>query len=153
MSEARLWERMRTGISPYLFAQRLENMVGQGVPDTVFHCKKTGNCAFVELKYREKLPSRISTPVFSGQFGLRPEQVSWLHGRSRAGANCWILAQGGQFLFLIPGIFARELSGFNSTILPDRCTLVIPARNTDWQLLATALTTAPCTTPGKILGY
>ena len=137
--EARLWQRMRPGIEPFVFAQRIENMVGEGVPDLVLHSRLSGDCAFVELKFRPELPLRADTPVFKGDYGLRPEQVAWLHDRSMIGANCWILAQCRKDLWLIHGRFAWELATFSREMLDNRCELRVPSWATDWGKVCRAI--------------
>lgn len=132
MSEANLWKRMREGIKPFAFAQRLENIVGLGVPDVVLHSRVNGACAFVELKHRPELPVRDSTPVFAGQYGLRPEQVAWIYGRAEVGARVWILAHGGDSMWLVHGRLARGLETFSVIMLDESCTIKEPARKTNW---------------------
>jgi len=137
--EARLWQRMRPGVEPFAFAQRIENMVGEGVPDLVLHSRLSGDCAFVELKYRPELPARADTPIFKGAYGLRPEQVAWLYERSMAGANCWILGQCGKELWLVHGRYSRELGTLSRKMLEDRCEWCVPAYATDWEKVCRAI--------------
>lgn len=136
--EARLWARMREGVKPFAFAQRLENLVGEGVPDVVLHSRVNGCCAFVELKCRPELPVRSSTPVFAGQYGLRPEQIAWIYSRAESGARVWILAQGGDFLWLVHGRWARELGSWAIADLTKLTTWRGTARKTAWKDLLTA---------------
>lgn len=133
MSEANLWKRMRTGIARFAFAQRLENLVGEGVPDVVLHSRLTGRCAFIELKYRPELPTRSSTPVFKGGFGLRPEQIAFIHGRATAGAAIFVLGQCGEEVWLVHGRCARELSSWTTADLNIQCHWKGSARRTDWE--------------------
>lgn len=133
MSEANLWKRMRSGIAPFAFSQRLENLVGEGVPDVVVHSRSTGQCAFIELKYRPELPARSCTPVFKGGFGLRPEQVAFIHGRASVGAAIFVLGQCGDTLWLVHGRCARELGAWTVNDLNVQCNFNGTARKTDWE--------------------
>ncbi len=140
MSEANLWKRMRVGVAPFCFSQRIENLVGEGVPDVVVHFRDGGLCAFVELKYRKLMPSRSGTPIFKGDNGLRPEQVAWIYGRATGGARIFILGQCDDTLWLLHGRLARELSALSRTQLDQASLWRGIARKTDWEgLLATML--------------
>ena len=135
MSERRLWQRMREGIAPFCFAQRIENLTGDGAPDVWLCSKATGQGAWTELKCRMEMPVRPSTPIFNGDHGLRPDQVAWIYGRASAGANIYILGQGGDRLWLVHGRYARELATMSSSSLSKACDWEGLARRTDWQSL------------------
>ena len=137
--ETRLWNRMRPGIAPFCFAQRIENLVGEGVPDVVLHSRVSGHCAFVELKCRLLMPVRESTTIFKGDYGLRPEQVAWIYGRAMAGANVWILGQGGDWLVLVHGKHARELESMTADDLIQAAGWYGAARKTDWKAMLEAM--------------
>lgn len=137
--EGRLWQRMKTGIELLCFSQRVENLVGEGLPDVVLHCRKNGREAWTELKCRPEMPSRPTTPIFKGDYGLRPEQVAWIYGRACAGAGIFILGQGGERLWLVHGSHARELSEMNAVQLSKVCDWEGAARRTDWQSLTQKL--------------
>lgn len=139
MSESALWKRMRGGIADYCFVQRLENLVGTGVPDVVLHDRKTGKEAWVELKYRPGYPKRGSTCVFSGDYGLRPDQKAWIYERALAGVNIWVVAQAEDNLFLVHGRFARELELLDQAALARMCQWMAPARATPWKKLLLVL--------------
>lgn len=131
--EARLWTRMRAGIIDLCWVQRVENMVGEGVPDVILHRKTDGCCAFVELKYRPEMPARASTPVFKGDYGLRrPDQVAWNYSRGESGAKVWILGQCYNELWLVHGRFSRELDTYSREMLDLSCSWSGSARRTDW---------------------
>jgi hypothetical protein len=135
MSEANLWKRMRKGIQPYAFAQRLENLVGDGVPDVVLHSRNHGGTCFVELKYRPEVPKRHSTPIFTGGYGLRPAQVAWIQCRADAGANIWILGQCSNSLFLINGRYARDLAAMTNDDIYHKSTWCGIAKSSDWETM------------------
>ena len=126
---------MREGIAPFCFAQRIENLTGEGVPDVWLCSKTTGQGAWTELKCRMEMPARISTPIFKGDHGLRPDQVAWIYGRATAGANIFILGQGGDRLWLVHGRCARDLADMNAANLSKVCSWEGQARCTDWQSL------------------
>lgn len=130
--EARLWARMRTGIADKCFVQRVENMVGEGVPDVWLCSKITGEGAWIELKARTIAPVRASTPIFSGDSGLRPAQVSWIHSRASAGAAIYVLGQCEDWVFLIHGRYARDLAGMTADDLVLTADWYGSARRTDW---------------------
>lgn len=130
--EARLWQRMRAGIVDQCFVQRIENMVGEGVPDVVLHSRCDGKEAWCELKYRPEAPARTTTPIFKGDHGLRPEQVSWIHGRAAVGARIYIIGQCDNSLWLIHGRHARELEAMTITDLMLVADFLGAAKRTDW---------------------
>lgn len=130
--EARLWTRMRAGVVDQCWVQRVENTVGEGVPDVILHRKADGQCAFVELKCRPLAPVRGSTPIFAGDSGLSPAQVAWIYSRASAGAAIFVLGQCSEELFLLDGRFSRELSTYSREMLNQRCAWTGSARRTDW---------------------
>lgn len=133
MSEANLWKRMREGVKPLCFTQRIENSAGEGVPDIILHKRLDGDCAFVELKYRPEIPAKKPTPIFKGKYGLRrPDQVAWNYERAGSGAKVWVLGQCDNELWLVHGRFSRELDTFSRELLGLRCSWKGSARRTDW---------------------
>lgn len=130
--EARLWTRMRAGIIDKCFAQRVENMVGSGMPDVMLHSRDNGRCAMIELKCRPLAPVRANTPIFTGSYGLRPEQVSWIYGRAIVGAAIYVLGQCGDWVFLIHGRYARDLARMTADDLVLTADWYGSARRTDW---------------------
>ena len=135
--ETRLWARMREGVKPFAFVQRIENAVGEGVTDVILHSRNTGECFFVELKYRSELPAMVTTPVFKGEYGLRPAQVAWIYGRAIAGAQIWVLGQCGEHLILIHGRYARNLDTMTFSDLMTLASWDGSARKTDWVSMLT----------------
>lgn len=130
--EARLWTRMRAGIIDLCWVQRVENMVGEGLPDVILHRKADGRCAFVELKCRTLAPVRSSSPVFNGSYGLRPAQVAFIHSRAVAGAAIFVLGQCGEEVWLVHGRYARDLAGMTRVDLDLVADWSGSARRTDW---------------------
>lgn len=133
MSETNLWKRMRRGVAPFSFVQRIENLVGEGVPDVILHVRDDGRCLLVELKHRQLYPVRASTPIFTGNCGLRPEQVAWIYSRAIVGAGIYILGQCDDRVWLVHGRFARELHTFSRAALDECCEWKDSARLTDWE--------------------
>lgn len=130
--EARLWTRMRAGIADKCFVQRVENMVGEGLPDVILHRKADGQCAFVELKCRPLAPVRGSTGVFTGSYGLRPAQVAFAYSRASAGAAIFVLGQCGEDVWLVHGRYARDLAAMTRVDLDLTADWAGSARRTDW---------------------
>ena len=108
--ERKLWERVRSRLAPFFYIQRIENMVGEGVPDVLLVCRKTGAMVLVELKSVSGLPVRAKSKVF-GSGGLNPQQVAWIYGRSSSGCRIWVLAGADRgLMWLVPGGHAREFN-------------------------------------------
>ncbi len=72
--EQRLWDAMRNHKPPTHRLERIENMVGDGIPDVWCICN--GVVRPCELKAVYSMPHRASTPVM-GRGGLRQEQKNW----------------------------------------------------------------------------
>lgn len=130
--EARLWTRMRAGIVDQCFVQRIENMVGEGVPDLILYLRDNGRCALIELKCRPLTPVRANTPIFTGSYGLRAEQVAWIYSRASAGAAIFVLGQCGEDVWLVHGRYARDLAGMTRVDLDLTADWSGSARRTDW---------------------
>lgn len=108
-AEARLWQKIRPWLVEEHFVQRIENLVGEGVPDLYVQRRNSGRACWIELKSKPDLPKRSTTRVF-GDIGLRPEQVAWLYCRGAVGGRVWILAQAEDRMFLVHGMWAREFN-------------------------------------------
>lgn len=130
---------MRAGIQPLCFAQRIENGVGEGVPDVWICSRENGRGAWVELKHRSNFPVRVNTPIFAGSSGLRPDQVAWIHGRAQAGAAIFILGQCDDRMWLVHGKYIRELHAWSRAQLDAACAWSGKARGTDWAGLVAVL--------------
>lgn len=113
--ESRLWDRWQARLTEKFFVQRIENLVGEGVPDVHLLSRDGGTQHWLELKYKAVVPVRATTQVF-GADGLRPDQVAWLWGRGMAGGSVWILSGAAEWTFLVHGRFARE---FNKMTLAE----------------------------------
>jgi len=104
-SEDGLWENLREKLRcKGTHAIRVENSVGPGTPDV--NICLDGREVWVELKHVHEWPARQDTLV---DIGLRPDQVTWLGRRGRAGGNVWILVQVGTDYLLFWWKFAPKL--------------------------------------------
>lgn len=123
---------MRAGVQPSCFTQRIENGVGDGVPDIWLCSRENGRGAWVELKYRPCPPARPSTPIFTGSYGLRAEQVAWIYSRASTGAAIYVLGQCADDVWLMHGRYARDLAGMTADDLVLTADWYGSARRTDW---------------------
>lgn len=76
--EQRVWDTMKRNAPADLWMERVENMVGDGMPDLWIGARR--HC-WVELK-AAKMPKRATTPLL-GADGLRTSQTNW-HRKARA---------------------------------------------------------------------
>jgi AraC-like DNA-binding protein len=108
MSEKNLRGRVRDALKPGLI-QQIENMVGNGVPDTYYAVK--GVQGWLELKYAENIPARASTAVFrSLNRGLDVEQEAWIFKCAQHGGVAHVYAQIGKRCYLVPGHLAYQFN-------------------------------------------
>jgi hypothetical protein len=100
--EQKLWDSMRRQYKRWhawnldcpIWFDRLENLVGEGIPDLRAHAMHLPEC-WVELKAIEAFPFRGSTPVL-GREGLRPAQENWLHLHHQYGGRSLVLIGVGE---------------------------------------------------------
>lgn len=99
--ERNLWKKLREGMAPYWFAQRIETGTAPGVPDVWFVIKDDytydnllRSCAgWLELKALAAWPKRAETVVLLP--GLRPEQKAWIERAGRLTDLVYLLLQVG----------------------------------------------------------
>lgn len=100
-NEQRLWDSFKRNAPARLWLQRVENLVGEGMPDV--YVGSSGK--WVELKAASKIPARARTPLL-GADGMRPSQVAW-HARAAetsAATRSYILIRTPEMeLLMIPG--------------------------------------------------
>jgi hypothetical protein len=111
LPEQRLWDRMRGALVPEgVLLKRIENLVGEGMPDVVAACR--GRVTFIELKALrlEDVPVRSRTPLLGKQAGLSPEQRNWHLGWNRAGCPTLILVGVGLEIVAISGLRADAVN-------------------------------------------
>jgi hypothetical protein len=99
--EQLLWDAMRRNLPKELRLQRIENLVGVGMPDV--YADKSGK--WVELKVPRGIPARKTTPLL-GRYGLNIDQINWhtVHATGDAPAS-YILVRVPETLelLLVPG--------------------------------------------------
>lgn len=102
LPEQRLWDRMRAALRPRgVLLHRIENLVGEGMPDVVACCRAT--VTFIELKAIDAPPVRATTPLLGKQHGLSAAQKNWHHDWNAAGGATLILIGIGQEIVVIDG--------------------------------------------------
>lgn len=122
--EQRLWDRMsRNAPSHLVFLQRVEDMLGAGIPD-VFAKHKHGRYLIpIELKAVDDFPARATTRVF-GDEGLAQSQKNWLMEFSRFKGHALILCSVGRdarvYHWAIPGFFHDEFNNMTREELDVR---------------------------------
>jgi len=117
LPEQRLWDRMRAALVPMgVLLKRIENLVGEGMPDVVAACR--GQVTFIELKAvrLEDVPTRARTPLLGKQAGLSPEQRNWHMGWTRAGCPTLIIIGIGLEIVAIDG---RRADAVNTLSLAE----------------------------------
>lgn len=99
LAEQRVWDAMRKAAPSGFWVQRVENLVGEGIPD-VHVMNAQGAMAWVELK-AGKLPKRGTTRVLGGN-GLRPSQINWHVKAASLGASVYTVlrVEGGELFML-----------------------------------------------------
>lgn len=107
--ESSLWRWLSTARRDYrerLHMCRVENSTMRGMPDVEGHLLGQGQF-WMELK------SAPHTTRGSPRFPTRHEQAEWMYKRWRSGGAAFMLCQvgsgHGKRLYLIPGIYAREM--------------------------------------------
>ena len=88
MSEAGLWDYLRNGMGAAWESQRHEDRLSMGIPDVSYSISCHG---WIELKDREDVPKRASTPVTLPHYTA--DQRNWLERHGKRGGRCFILLQ------------------------------------------------------------
>lgn len=89
--EQRFWDRARPHLLQARWVERIENIVADGMPDTVVLNPVNGTTRFVEFKAVEKWPLRPTTKVLGPRTGLRQTQLNWFLNWNRLGGKSGIL--------------------------------------------------------------
>jgi hypothetical protein len=106
-AEQRLWDAMRGAAPSGVWLQRIENLVGEGIPD-VFMAAQCGVSTWVELKAPPR-PKRATTALL-GKDGVRLSQINWHLKAASLGLRTFILVRDSErALYLFPGAAAAEL--------------------------------------------
>lgn len=117
LPEQRLWDAMRNNSPANLWLQRIENLVGVGMPD-VLATTYGGRTAWVELKCA-RLPARAATPVL-GAAGLSAAQVAWHLKAATMNAPSYVLVRDDKRqLYLLPGRVASRINAMCRAELHD----------------------------------
>lgn len=103
MTEKNFWGRVRENLKPYGELERIESLVGSGVPD-VNYCLR-GREGWIELKWLPRWPKRVSSLVRFPK--LKLTQVLWLERRRRVEGRAFLLAQVEHDILLFDGCDAR----------------------------------------------
>ena len=107
LKEQRLWDTFKRNRPPKFWLQRIENVVGDGMPDVV--SMAPFQLAWVELKAPIK-PKRETTQLM-GKEGLSIGQVSWHLKAALKGQRSFVLIRDSSGeLFLVPSAFAPRMN-------------------------------------------
>lgn len=99
MSEKDLSRLLMNSMKAYGDFQRIENMVGVGMPD-VSYCIR-GTEGFIENKWRASWPRDPEDIVTLDHF--TPQQRIWIKRRTSAGGRVYVFLQVGTGYYLLPG--------------------------------------------------
>jgi len=126
-SEQKLWDCFKRNMPAHLWLQRVENVVGDGIPDV--YVGSSG--LWVELKAPARMPVRANTPLL-GSGGIRPSQINW-HVRTastRAAVRSYVLIRTAEGeLLLIPG---QQAGVINLSTLDELRALSVTKFNPCW---------------------
>ena len=104
--EQKLWDTFARHAPAALDLQRVENLVGAGMPDVYVG----GTGCWVELK-APNVPARETTRLL-GTEGLNVDQINWHLKAARSGrVNTFVLVRDSSSrLYLVPGNFAATMN-------------------------------------------
>lgn len=107
MSEGRLWARIKSHRPNDIWLQRLENGVGNGLPDVLAISRRAVH-TWWELKYAT-IPARSSTPLINRK-KIRQEQINWNLKSSLYQVRSWILIGTDTLeMYAVPGSMAEMI--------------------------------------------
>lgn len=102
--EQRLWDSMKRNAPSKAWMIRVENLVGDGLPDVW-----VAPGIWVELKAPDR-PARQKTPLLS-KYGLRPGQVNFHLKAATNGVKSFVLIRDDRnVIYMIPGQYAGHLN-------------------------------------------
>lgn len=90
--EQKFWDRLKTNLGSLLYLERIENLVGAGIPDLLV-CWQ-GVVVFAELKAIECMPARRTSKVL-GSKGLSVDQKNWHRDWNKHGGTSVVLISVG----------------------------------------------------------
>lgn len=112
--ERDLWHTLRERMKTFGHFDRIENMVGVGMPDVTYAVQ--GAEGFIELKWRARWPRTPADVVTLDHF--TPQQRIWIKQRRKAGGRVYVLllvdCKPREYL-LLPGEWAAAHLGLTAT--------------------------------------
>ena len=109
LKEQRLWDSMKKAMPRHLWPQRIENVVGDGIPDVLVMAPRDVT-SWVELKAPIR-PKRARTPLLGAKEGLRQSQINWhLKAATKNAATYILIRDDHKAIFMIPGRYADEVN-------------------------------------------
>ena len=111
LKEQKLYDAMKASAPCDVWLERVENLVGEGIPDVRVSFRGGSRDGWVELKAPSPR-ARALTPVLGAE-GLRTSQKNWHRRAATHGTVSWILVRSGDSLFLVPGKFCDEVNGMD----------------------------------------
>lgn len=111
--EQKLWDTLhRHAVGKQLDLQRVENVVGVGMPDVYVGSSR----CWIELK-APIAPAKETTRLL-GNEGLNPDQVNWHLKAFRNGTRTYVLIRdSNQRLLMVPGKWADVMNDWTYTQL------------------------------------
>lgn len=106
--EQKLWDTMKRQCPRDIWLERIENLVGDGIPDV-----RGVSLAGVEVWFELKAPTKPkrSTTRLLGDEGTRPSQIGWHLKAAHYGMETYVLIRDSEgYLYLIPGIRAADIN-------------------------------------------
>lgn len=111
MAEKDLWHTMQRHVKFFGHFDRIENMIGRGMPDVTYACRKVEG--FIELKHADAWPVKPDTPLALPHY--TPQQRIWSQQRMQAGGRVYVLLQVDHEYFLMHSAWARVYLGKTAT--------------------------------------
>ena len=127
--EQLLWDALKRNAPASLWLQRVENVLGEGMPDV--YVGATG--AWIELKAPSTIPKHGTTPLLGSSDGLRNSQINWhiKNAALPAAPRTYILIRTVEReLLLLPGRLAGIVNACSLSAL--RAAKLNQATTTEW---------------------
>lgn len=110
--EQNLWQALKRNAPSSLWLQRIENLIGAGMPDVYVGA----NGKWIELKEPPRIPAREGTPLLGNQYGLNVDQINWHVKRamySEAPETYILIRTIENYLLLMHGSLAYYINTFS----------------------------------------
>jgi hypothetical protein len=129
---------MHNNLRGKLNLQRIENMVGDGIPDVL--TLRSGKVTFCELKVAERIPARPGTPLLGDKKGLNVEQRNWHLDWTMNGGRSMIIVgiQDQSVHFALWGHLADRVNAMSYNDMHSACAIMSNGVNF-WRRLLEAL--------------